>query len=82
MDYDEHSPLRDAYRAHLRAMTEARQAAEKAKKAHSRDPDARTARAQIYKQEMARIDAAHQQWLREHHLIAPTTRAQGGALPK
>ncbi len=80
-DYDEHSPLRDAYRAQLRALTEARQATEKAKAVPCRDPEVRRTIGQAYKVEMARIEAEHQAWLMEHNLVEPPTRRRGGRLP-
>lgn len=64
MEYDELSPDRVAYRTHMRVMTEARQAAERANKAYSRDPEVRRAKAQDYQQELDRINAEHQAWLR------------------
>ncbi len=71
MEYDEQSPDRVAHRTHMRAMTEARQAAERANKASSRDPEARRTKAQGYRQELARINAEHQAWLRAHGIAAP-----------
>jgi len=66
MDYDEMSPDGAVYRSHMRAMTEARQVAERAKAVRSRDPAVRVAIEQTYKQELARIDGEHRAWLREH----------------
>ena len=71
MEYDEQNPNRSAYRAHMRTMTEARQAAEKARKAQSRDPAVRKAITQTYNQEMVRIDEEHWAWLRVHGVAEP-----------
>ena len=75
-DEEELSPLRDAYRAHMRALTTARQAAEQARAAQSRDPVARREAARVFEEAMARIEADHQAWLREHGM-APDARDRG-----
>jgi hypothetical protein len=60
-----------AYRAHLREMTAARQAAERAMEGRSRDPAAREAKQAAYRQELGRIAEAHRAWLRDHGLADP-----------
>ena len=74
-DEDELSPQRDAYREHMRALTTARQAAERAHIAQSRDPATRQDAARAFEEEMARIAAEHQAWLREHGM-APDARGK------
>jgi hypothetical protein len=80
-DDDEMSPQRDAFREHMRAMTAARQAAEHA---HARRPLTPAARQQAnlaFQVEMARIDAEHRAWLREHGSdpdSKPPTRTRRG----
>ena len=57
----------EAYRAQLRAMTTARQEAEQRRsQVRSQDPEDRRAADRAFKDEMARITAAHQAWLRAH----------------
>jgi hypothetical protein len=59
-----------AYRTHLRAMTAARQAAERRRAlARSGDREQRRAAEQAFKQDLACINAAHQEWLRDHRLV-------------
>jgi hypothetical protein len=65
-DDDEMSPQRDAYREHMRAMTAARQAAEQAHSARHQTPEERQRAEMVFMQEMARIAAEHQAWLRDH----------------
>ena len=50
-------------RAHMREMTAARQAAERARGMRSGDPALRRAREEAYKAEMTRIAEEHQAWL-------------------
>jgi hypothetical protein len=71
-DVDELSPRRDAYREHMRALTTARQAAEHAYAQQFRDPVARHESDRVFEEELARIEAEHQAWLREHGLLPAT----------
>jgi hypothetical protein len=65
-DDDEMSPQRDAFRAHMRAMTAARQAAEQVHARRPRTPAARQQDNVVFEAEMERIDEEHWAWLREH----------------
>jgi hypothetical protein len=68
--------LQVAYRDHLREMTAARQAAERARGVRSRDPGVRRATEATFKRELARIDEEHRAWLREHGIIDPPVRGR------
>jgi hypothetical protein len=70
-DDREQGELQVAYRAHLREMTAARQAAERARGVRSRDPEVRRATEAAFGREMARIAQEHQAWLRDHALVDP-----------
>jgi hypothetical protein len=65
-DNDEMSPQREAYRGHMRAMTTARQAAERmlARRGHS--PAARREATLVFEKEIARITDEHRAWLHAH----------------
>jgi hypothetical protein len=59
--------LQAAYRAHLREMTAARQAAERRRALQRRgDAEARRAADRDFKREIARVEEEHQAWLRAH----------------
>jgi hypothetical protein len=66
--------LQVAYRDHLREMTAARQAAERARGVRGRDPAARQAIEEAFQRELARIDEEHRAWLGEHGIIDPPGR--------
>jgi hypothetical protein len=65
--WERHAAQR-ARREHQRELTAARQAAERERERwwHRGDPAARHAAEDCYRREVARIEAAHQAWLREH----------------
>ena len=56
--------LEAAHRAHMREMTAARQAAERARDIRSGDLAARQARVEAYAAEMERLAEEHRAWLR------------------
>lgn len=56
--------LESAHRAHMREMTAARQAAERARGIRSGNLASRQARAEAYEAEMERIAEEHRAWLR------------------
>ena len=65
-DTRDQGALQAAYRTHLREMTAARQAAERARGTRSHDPEVRRASEAAFKQELARIAEGHHAWLRAH----------------
>lgn len=65
-DAREQGQLGTAHRSHMREMNAARQAAERLRAVRSADPEVRRASEEAFKQEMARIDAEHRAWLRDH----------------
>ena len=67
-DTRDQGALQAAYRTHLREMTAARQAAERARGTRSHDPEVRRASEAAFKQELARIAEGHHAWLRAHGL--------------
>jgi hypothetical protein len=69
--------LQAAYRTHLREMTAARQAAERARGGvRSHDPMVRQAAEDAFQQELARIAEGHQAWLRAHGITDPPGRGR------
>jgi hypothetical protein len=78
-DRRERERAADAQRAHLREMTAARQAAERARGVRSRDPEVRRAGEAAFRREMARIAQEHQVWLRDHGIADPRDIGHPGA---
>jgi hypothetical protein len=75
-DTRDQGALQAAYRTHLRDMTAARQAAERARGTCSHDPLVRQETDAAFKQELARIAAVHQAWLHAHGIADPPERGR------
>jgi hypothetical protein len=75
-DIRDQGALQVAYRTHLREMTAARQAAERARGTRSHDPVVRQETEAALKQELARIAETHQAWLRAHGIADPPERGR------
>jgi hypothetical protein len=75
-DTHDQGALQAAYRTHLREMTAARQAAERARGTRSHDPEVRQATEAAFTQELARIAETHQAWLRAHGIADPPERGR------
>jgi hypothetical protein len=70
-DTREKGALEVAYRAHLRAMTTARQDAERRRSLlRTRDPEVRRAADASLREALAQINDEHRAWLRERGLAA------------
>jgi hypothetical protein len=75
-DIRDQGALQAAYRTHLREMTAARQAAERARGTRSHDPEVRRATEAAFKQELARIADGHQAWLHAHGITDSPRRGR------
>jgi hypothetical protein len=74
-DAREQGALQMIYRTHLRAMTTARQAAERRRVLRrGGDAEVRRAAEAAFRDEMAEIDEAHRAWLSEHGLTVGPQR--------
>lgn len=80
-DADELSPQRDAYREHMRAMAAARQAAEREHDRRHRTPEEQEEADRVFEEELARIHAEHQVWLRAHGFVEAPLPSRRKSLP-